>query len=64
MSQPVAPRNVVLNLVRVSPQPAVSIRQLLKIGGLFAFTPNAVRVAVTRLVADASKRERSYSLPF
>lgn len=46
------PRTIVLNAVRVSPKRPVSIRQLLKIGELFALNANAVRVAVTRLVAE------------
>jgi len=49
---PTSPRTVVLNTVRVSPRRPVSIRQLLKIGELFGLNANAVRVAVTRLVAE------------
>jgi len=52
MPQPVTPRHVVLNLVRTARQRSASIRQLIKVCSLFAFTPNAVRVAVARLVAD------------
>lgn len=52
MAHVTTPRSVVLNAVRVSPRRSISIRQLLKIGELFAFNANAVRVAVTRLVAD------------
>ena len=59
------PRSVVLNAVRVSPRRSISIRQLVRIGELFAFNANAVRVAVTRLVADGhleSDERGSYRL--
>jgi phenylacetic acid degradation operon negative regulatory protein len=64
MAQPVNPRSVVLNLVRVT-QRSVSVRQLLAIGGLFGFNANAMRVAVARLVADGrleSDERGSYRL--
>jgi len=51
MAQPVNPRSVVLNLVRVT-QRSVSVRHLLAIGDLFGFNANAMRVAIARLVAD------------
>ncbi len=52
MAQSITPRTIVLNAVRVSSRRSITIRQLLKIGELFAFNANAVRVAVTRLVAE------------
>lgn len=52
MASATTPRTIVLNAVRVSSRQSISIRQLLKIGELFAFNANAVRVAVTRLVAE------------
>lgn len=64
MAQPVTPRSVVLNLVRVTPR-SVSVRHLLTIGGLFGFNANAMRVAVARLVADGrleSDERGSYRL--
>jgi phenylacetic acid degradation operon negative regulatory protein len=64
MSQPVTPRSVVLNLVRVTPR-SVSVRHLLSIGGLFGFNANAMRVAIARLVADGrleSDERGSYRL--
>jgi len=64
MAQPVTPRSVVLNLVRVT-QRSVSARQLLTIGGLFGFNANAMRVAIARLVADGrleSDERGSYRL--
>jgi len=64
MAQPVNPRSVVLNLVRVT-QRSVSVRQLLTIGGLFGFNANAMRVAIARLAADArleSDERGSYRL--
>jgi phenylacetic acid degradation operon negative regulatory protein len=64
MAQPVNPRSVVLNLVRVT-QRSVSVRHLLAIGSLFGFNANAVRVAVARLVADGrleSDERGSYRL--
>jgi phenylacetic acid degradation operon negative regulatory protein len=64
MAQPVNPRSVVLNLVRVT-QRSVSVRQLVAIGGLFGLNANAVRVAVARLVADGrleSDERGSYRL--
>src|SRR5262245_46248146 len=51
VAQPVNPRSVVLNLVRVTQRP-VSVRRLIAIGELFGFNANAMRVAVTRLVAE------------
>ncbi len=49
-SRPVSPKSLVLALLRVAPgsQP---IKGLCGVGELFGFTGNAVRVAVTRLVA-------------
>lgn len=64
MAQPVTPRSVVLNMVRVT-QRAVAVRQLVAIGGLFGFNANAMRVAVARLVADGrleSDERGSYRL--
>jgi len=61
----ITPRIVVLNAVRVALESTTSIRQLLQIGELFAFNANAVRVAVTRLVADGhleSDERGSYRL--
>jgi phenylacetic acid degradation operon negative regulatory protein len=53
MASGVTPRSVVLNLVRVMPeQRSVPVRQLLSLGALFGFNANAVRVAVTRLMAE------------
>jgi phenylacetic acid degradation operon negative regulatory protein len=48
----VTPRAVVLNVVRVTSEPALPISRLVTIGSLFGFTANALRVAVARLVAD------------
>ena len=62
--QPVTPRSVLLNLVRVTQRP-VSVRRLIAIGALFGFNANAMRVAVTRLVADGrleSDERGSYRL--
>ena len=51
MAHSVNPRSVVLNLIRVTPQRSVSIRQLLASGALFGVNANAMRVAVARLTA-------------
>jgi phenylacetic acid degradation operon negative regulatory protein len=64
MAQAVTPRSVVLNLVRVTQRP-VSVRRLLAMGELFGFNANAMRVALTRLVADGrleSDERGSYRL--
>jgi len=64
MAQPVNPRSVVLNLVRVT-QRSVPVRHLLTIGGLFGFNANAMRVAIARLVAEGrleSDERGSYRL--
>lgn len=44
------PKSLLLDLLRVSPQP-VPVRELVTIGALFGFEGNAMRVALTRLVA-------------
>jgi phenylacetic acid degradation operon negative regulatory protein len=65
MAQSVTPRGVVLNLVRVTPQRSVPIRQLVSLGALFGFNANAMRVAVTRLTAESlleSDERGSYRL--
>lgn len=65
MPQATTPRSVVLNAVRVAAGRSISIRLLVQIGELFAFNPNAVRVAVTRLVAEGlleSDERGSYRL--
>lgn len=66
MAQGVTPRSVVLNLLRVTPQQrSLPIRQLLGLGALFGFNANAMRVAVTRLMAEGllqSDERGSYRL--
>jgi phenylacetic acid degradation operon negative regulatory protein len=65
MAGSVTPRSVVLNLVRVAPRRALPIGQLLKVGELFGFKSNALRVAVTRLTAEGlleSDERGSYRL--
>jgi phenylacetic acid degradation operon negative regulatory protein len=52
MPEKVAPRSVVLNLVRVSSERTISVRHLIAACELFGLTANAVRVAVTRLCAE------------
>jgi phenylacetic acid degradation operon negative regulatory protein len=52
MSGAVTPRSVILNVVRVAPEPPLPINRLIAIGELFGFTANALRVAVARLVSD------------
>lgn len=46
---PVTPKSLLLDLLRVSPRP-VPVRQLVSVGALFGLEGNAVRVALTRLV--------------
>ncbi|MEM6991534.1 MAG: PaaX family transcriptional regulator [Myxococcota bacterium] len=48
--RPISPKSLVLDLLRVAPG-AESVKGLCEVGALFGFTSNAVRVAVTRLVA-------------
>jgi phenylacetic acid degradation operon negative regulatory protein len=65
MSGAVTPRSVILNLVRVAPEPPLPINRLIVIGELFGFTANALRVAVARLVSDGlleSDERGSYRL--
>ena len=65
MAGSVTPRSVVLNVVRVTSEPALPISRLVTIGALFGFTANALRVAVARLVADGlleSDERGSYRL--
>jgi phenylacetic acid degradation operon negative regulatory protein len=60
----VTPKSLMLDLLRVSPQP-VPVRWLLSIGPLFGFEQNALRVALTRLVASGlveSDERGSYRL--
>jgi phenylacetic acid degradation operon negative regulatory protein len=60
----VTPKSLVLDLLRVTPRP-VAVRQLVTVGELFGLEGNAVRVALTRLVARglvASDERGSYRL--
>lgn len=62
---PVTPRSVVLNLVRVAPQPALPVSLLVQVADLFGLSANALRVAVARLVAEGlleSDERGSYRL--
>jgi phenylacetic acid degradation operon negative regulatory protein len=60
----VAPKSLLLDLLRVTPRP-VAVRQLVTVGQLFGLEGNAIRVALTRLVAGglvASDERGSYRL--
>jgi phenylacetic acid degradation operon negative regulatory protein len=60
----VTPKSLLLDLLRVTPR-AVPVRELVAVGGLFGLEGNAVRVALTRLVARgllASDERGSYRL--
>lgn len=46
------PRRIVLDLLRVSPDRPVAVKDLVAVCEMFGVTSNAARVAVTRLVAD------------
>lgn len=45
------PKNLILSVLRVAKQPAVSIKTLVAIGELFGFSGNTIRVATTRLIS-------------
>jgi len=65
MSGAVSARSVVLNLVRVAPERALPVSTLVRVSELFGLSANALRVAVTRLVADGmleSDERGSYRL--
>jgi hypothetical protein len=60
----VTPKSLLLDLLRVTPRP-VAVRQLVTVGALFGLEGNAIRVALTRLVASglvASDERGSYRL--
>lgn len=49
--RPVTPRSLVLDLLRVTPEPgAVPVRSLVEVAALFGLSGSAVRVAIARLV--------------
>jgi len=49
--RPVTPRSLVLDLLRVTPEPgAVPVRSLVEVASLFGLSGSAVRVAIARLV--------------
>ncbi len=52
MKYNIKPKNLILSILRVSEQPAVSIKTLVLIGKLFGFTGNTIRVATARLVSS------------
>ncbi len=59
------PKSLVLDLLRVTAGRSISVAALVRIGDLFGFTGNAMRVAVTRLVAEGvveSDERGSYRL--
>lgn len=61
----VRPKSLVLDLLRVAESRAVPVRAFVAIGELFGLSGNAVRVALTRLVADGrveSDERGSYRL--
>jgi phenylacetic acid degradation operon negative regulatory protein len=60
----VTPKSLLLDLLRVTPR-AIPVRELVAVAGLFGLEGNAVRVALTRLVARgllASDERGSYRL--
>ena len=56
MKYNIKPKNLILSILRVSEQPAVSIKTLVSIGNLFGFTGNTIRVATTRLISGGKSR--------
>lgn len=58
----VSPKNLVLDILRVTKPQAMSVRVLVNLGELFGFSGNAMRVAVARLVRKGTVEsdERGY----